>query len=284
MIKLQNNTLSIGILPTGAELRSVINKETGKEYIWQADASVWNRSSPVLFPFVGRLKNDTYFYQNKTYTLPQHGFARNFEFELIKQTNNLLCFELKSNEQTLENYPFHFSLQLSYELTENELSLTYRVENTGAEKMYFSLGAHPAFNLLDDINTYSLEFELEENYVRHLLEAGLQINKTEEVAMQGKQLQLNENYFETDAIVLKGMQANEISLFNKNNKKELSLKAEGFPYYGIWAKKPYPFICLEPWHGIADSVNSSGELEEKEGIEILNSAEVFLSRITFRFF
>ncbi len=284
MIKLQNNTLSIGILPTGAELRSVINKETGKEYIWQADASVWNRSSPVLFPFVGRLKNDTYFYQNKTYTLPQHGFARNFEFELIKQTDNLLCFELKSNEQTLENYPFHFSLQLSYELTENELSLTYRVENTGAEKMYFSLGAHPAFNLFDDINTYSLEFELEENYVRHLLEVGLQIHKTEEVAMQGKQLQLNENYFETDAIVLKGMQANKISLLNKNNIKELSLKAEGFPYYGIWAKKPYPFICLEPWHGIADSVNSSGNLEEKEGIEILNSAEVFLSRITFRFF
>ncbi len=284
MFKLQNNTLSIGILPTGAELRSVINKHTGKEYIWQADASVWNRSSPVLFPFVGRLKNDSYVYQNKTYSLPQHGFARNFDFELIKQTDSLLCFELKSNEQTLENYPFPFSLQLSYELTENELTLSYRVENTGADIMYFSLGAHPAFNLEDEISTYRLEFDSEENYARHLLEAGLQIHKTEEVAMQGNRLQLNENYFETDAIVLKGMQANEISLLNKNNKKELSLKAEGFPYYGIWAKKSYPFLCLEPWHGIADSITSSGKIEEKEGIKKLASSEVFFSRITFCFF
>lgn len=284
MVKLENNNFSIGILPTGAELRSVINKHTSKEYIWQADASVWNRSSPVLFPFVGRMKNDTYLYQHKTYNLPQHGFARNYDFKLLEHSENKAVFELLSNEQTLENYPFQFSLQLSYELNDNELILSYRVENNGTGDMYFSLGAHPAFNLTDDINTYSLEFEREEAFERHLLEGGLQIHKTEEVAIQGNRLQLNEKYFETDAIVLKGMQSKEICIINKNNKKELSLKAEGFPYYGIWAKKPYPFLCLEPWHGIADALTSTRNIEEKEGIKKLASTEIFLSRITFCFF
>jgi galactose mutarotase-like enzyme len=284
MFTLQNTLYKVGILLTGAELRSVINKQTGKEYIWQADASVWSRSSPVLFPFVGRLKNEMYTFQNKTYNLPQHGFARNFDFECIKQTDYSVCFELNSNEQTLENYPFHFSLQLTYELIENELSLTYRVENTDTKEMYFSLGAHPAFLLENDLEEYTLEFNLAEKFERHVLQSGLRTLQTLDVPMDGKRLALKKTYFEEDAIVLQGMKSNEISILHKQHQKELSLKAEGFPYYGIWTKKPYPFLCLEPWHGIADSIESTGELEKKEGIIKLASREVFFSRITFSFF
>lgn len=284
MYNLQNNTLSIGILSTGAELCSVVNKNTGKEYIWQADASVWNRSSPVLFPFVGKLKNDRYYFEGKEYHLPQHGFARNFEFELIEERPESLTFELKSNTDTILNYPFQFSLQLKYELHDNELSLQYRVENTDTKEMYFSLGAHPAFVLENDIEEYSLEFEKAEKFERHLLQSGLRTLQKMEVPMEESRLALKKTYFEEDAIVLKDMQSNEISILNINNKKEISLKAEGFPYYGIWAKNPYPFLCLEPWHGIADNINSSGILQEKEGIIKLASTEVFLSRITFCFF
>jgi galactose mutarotase-like enzyme len=284
MFFLENSSFRIGILAMGAELRSVINKASAKEYIWQADAAVWNRSSPVLFPFVGKLKNDTYVYNGKEYHLPQHGFARNFEFELIEEQANALTFELKSNAETLLNYPFQFSLQLKYELTDNELSLSYRVENLDTKELYFSLGAHPAFVLEDAIENYTLEFEKAESFQRHLLHAGLRTMETAEVPMIENKLALKSSYFEEDAIVLKAMQSNEISIINKNHKKEMSLKAEGFPYYGIWAKKPFPFICLEPWHGIADAEECSGKLVEKEGINKLGLSEVFFSRITFCFF
>lgn len=284
MIILENSTYQIGILQTGAELRSVINKQTQKEYIWQADASVWNRSSPVLFPFVGRLKNDTYTYQQKKYHLPQHGFARNFDFELLEHTEERAVFELKSNEETLLNYPFSFTLQLAYELKENEVQLAYKVENNGNEDLFFSLGAHPAFLLEGDIEDYSLEFEQEEKFNRYLLSGGLRTMESTPVPMERKRLALQKLFFEEDAIVLKDMQSREISLLHQHNQKYISLKAAGFPYYGIWAKAPFPFLCLEPWHGIADSIYSSGELTEKEGIKKLASTEVFFSRITFCFF
>jgi len=284
MIYLQNNLYKIGLLQLGAELRSVINKSTQKEYIWQADASVWNRSSPVLFPFVGRLKNDQYTYKGKTYHLPQHGFARNFDFEVISQTETKIIFELTSNNKTLENYPFHFNLQLQYELVDNALQLTYRIENTGAEVMYYSLGAHPAFLLEKDVETYSIEFEEAEQFQRHLLNSGLQTHQTDSVPMNANILPLKKEFFEVDAIVLKGMKSKVLSIIDENNNKTVSLEASHFPYYGIWSKSPFPFICLEPWDGIADSVDSTGELTEKEGIQSLLSSEIVLRRITFRFF
>jgi galactose mutarotase-like enzyme len=158
------------------------------------------------------------------------------------------------------------------------------VKNISNETMYFSLGAHPAFNLPDGLENYYLEFEKVEVFNRHLLSAGLRTHQQQEVPMQGNRLLLKEEFFAEDAIVLKGMQSNQISIISLNNKKLISLEAEGYPYYGIWAKQPFPFLCLEPWHGIADEVDATGELTEKEGIIKLGSSEVFLSRITFRFF
>lgn len=284
MLFLQNDKLTIGLLQLGAELRSVINNKTQKEYIWQADPAVWNRSSPVLFPFVGRLKNDQYTYLGNTYHLPQHGFARNFDFEVINHSDSNIIFELKSNDKTFENYPFHFSLQLEYKLTDNALELSYRIENTGSTKMYYSIGAHPAFNIDKPLDNYSIHFEKEEQFERHLLSNGLQIHETDKVTMNANVLHLKNEYFETDAIVIKGMKSNELSIVDNNNQKLVSLESIDYPFYGIWSKSPYPFICLEPWDGIADSIDSTGELTDKEGIKSLESSEVVLRRITFRFF
>lgn len=284
MYNLSNNLLKIAILPLGAELRSVINKKTNKEYIWQADASVWNRSSPILFPFVGKLKNDQYTYKGKTYHLPQHGFARNYNFGVIHQTENQLTFELKSDESTLENYPFQFNLQLIYTLEENCLSLTYRIENTGDDSMYFSIGAHPAFVLANDIEKYSIAFEYGEDFNRELLASGLRNNQSENVPMHGNVLALKKEYFKNDAIVLKGMKSNVLTIIDQHQQKLVSLEAGDYPYYGIWAKEPFPFVCLEPWDGIADKIDATGELTEKEGILHLPSSEVVFRRLAFRFF
>lgn len=284
MIYLQNDSYKIGLLPLGAELRSVVNKSTQKEYIWQADPNVWNRSSPVLFPFVGRLKNDQYTYLDKTYHLPQHGFARNFEFEIIEHSISKIIFELKSNKDTLENYPFEFNLQLIYELDGNSLSLSYRIENKGKDTMYYSIGAHPAFVLDNDLESYSIQFEKAEQFERHLLSSGLRNNLSKSVPMQSNVLALKKEFFENDAIVLKGMKSNVLNIVDQNSNKVVSLEATDYPYYGIWTKNPFPFLCLEPWDGIADSIDSTGELTNKEGIKSLKSSEVVLRRITFRFF
>lgn len=284
MLFLQNDKLTIGLLQLGAELRSVINNKTQKEYMWQAEPSVWNRSSPVLFPFVGRLKNDQYTYSNNTYHLPQHGFARNFDFEIIQQTDTNIIFQLCANDKTLEDYPFQFNLQLNYELVDNALILTYRIENTGEDIMYYSLGAHPAFNLEADLEKYSIQFEKAENFERHLLDAGLRTLARSTVSMNGNILPLKKEYFENDAIVIKGMQSDVLSILDEHLQKVVSLEAIDYPYYGIWTKNPFPFICLEPWDGIADSVDSTGDLTSKEGIKTIESSEVVFRRITFRFF
>ena len=281
---LSNDLIEIGILSLGAELRSVINKTSDKQYIWQADASVWNRSSPVLFPFVGRLKNDEYHHQGKTYHLSQHGFARHCNFELIVQTQNQLTFLLVSDEESKKVYPFDFELILSYTLYGNELFLDYQVKNIGAHDMYFSIGAHPAFNTLGDLEDYSLVFEKPEAIERQIISSGLRNNTRERVELTNNTLRLEKRLFEVDAIVAEGLHSNEITLVNKENEKVVSVRVQDFPYYGIWSKSPYPFICLEPWVGIADKEDATGELSEKEGIQRLESMEIFLRRIAFRFF
>lgn len=281
---LSNDLIEIGVLSLGAELRSVINKSSNHQYIWQADAAVWNRSSPVLFPFVGRLKNDEYRHQGKTYQLSQHGFARHCNFELIVQTQNQLTYLLIADEESKKVYPFDFELTLTYTLYGNELFLDYQVKNIGAETMYFSIGAHPAFNTPGDLEDYSLVFEKSESIERQIISAGIRTNTRESVRMEDNTLRLEKHLFEVDAIVAEGLKSNEITLINAEHEKIVSVRVQDFPYYGIWSKSPYPFICLEPWVGVADNVNATGELVEKEGIQQLESMEIFLRRIAFRFF
>ncbi|QMU29446.1 aldose 1-epimerase family protein [Adhaeribacter radiodurans] len=282
MHTLQNNTYQISVQEHGAELCSFKNTQTNLEYIWQADPAIWARHAPVLFPMVGKLKNNQYTYQGKSYTLPQHGFARDQSFTLESKTENSLTFRLNQSEVTLANYPFDFGLFISYRLAENALTISYRVENPRKDSLYFSLGAHPGFNcpLLPDekFSDYYLKFEQPETLERYLLNNGLQNGQTEPVPLENdNQLPLTYKLFtEKDAIVLKNLRSEKISLRSKNHDHGLDFTFKGYPYLGIWTKgQDAPFICLEPWHGIADSINSSGELTEKEGIITLPPNEVF---------
>jgi galactose mutarotase-like enzyme len=164
------------------------------------------------------------------------------------------------------------------------LFLDYQVKNIGAEDMYFSIGAHPAFNTPGDLEDYSLVFEKPEAIERQIISTGLRSNAIEKVELINNTLRLEKRLFEVDAIVAEGLNSNEITIVNKENEKVVSVRVQDFPYYGIWSKSPYPFICLEPWVGVADKEDATGELSEKEGIQRLESMEIFLRRIAFRFF
>ena len=283
---LQNSAFQIQVQDHGAELSSFKNLQTNLEYIWQADPAIWARHAPVLFPTVGKLKNNQYTYLGKPYTLPQHGFARDFSFRLESETENTLTFLLEQSEATLTNYPFAFRLYSNYYLKENTLNVSYRVENPGTDILYFSLGAHPGFACPlfpdEDFTDYYLQFEKPEMLERYLLDQGLQNSQTEPVPLENNtQLLLTYALFEKDAIVLKNLNSEKISLHSRRHEHGLDFIFPGYPYFGIWTKeKNAPFICLEPWHGIADSIISSGELTQKEGIIALPPNEEFTCEFT----
>ena len=196
--EIKNEFIKAKINSFGAELNSLQKVENKFEYIWQADKNYWARHSPVLFPIVGRLKEDTYFYKDKKYSLSQHGFARDKEFELLKKENDFIEFSLKNDEKTLEIYPFLFELNISYKLENTKLIISYKVKNRSEDRLYFSIGAHPAFNISSDD---FLDFEDVRTSKRYFLNDKGLIYKNEEVSFTKNSLILDEEIFKNDALV-----------------------------------------------------------------------------------
>lgn len=288
MITLTNNILSISVASKGAELQS-IKLQDNVEYMWSGDPLYWGKKSPVLFPIIGELKNQTYSYKGQNYKLSRHGFAREMEFELTDRSEDSLTFSIKENEQTLAVYPFKFSFSVRYTLIENIVQVTYLVENTGDETMLFSVGGHPAFRVPFEDGTnyedYELFFNKKENTGRYPLSAeGLIINEPVSILEDNDTLPMNKDLFLNDAIVLKGINSTIVTIQSKKTDKRLEVGFERFPYLGIWATKGGDFVCIEPWCGIANSVDASGKLEEKEGINTLQPEDVFIASFTVQVF
>jgi galactose mutarotase-like enzyme len=277
--EIKNSFISAKIDSFGAQLNSLKKTNENLEYIWQANPQYWNRHAPILFPIVGRLKDDEYFYKGNKYNMTQHGFARDCEFELVKKEENYLKFRLKNNEKSLEIYPFLFELDISYELVENKLIISYEVKNMTNSKMLFSIGAHPAFNWPlenEEKNNAYLEFENIENTKRYFLnDKGLVYDSSDLEIIENK-IPLSEELFKEDALVFNDLSIKTVSFKNTNNKNYIKLDFENFPYLGLWSKPSgAPFLCIEPWFGVADSFNSSKNLEEKEGIITLEKDAIF---------
>ena len=273
MTTLENEYLKIEIAEKGAELQSLLSKETNIDYLWRADPKYWAKHSPVLFPIIGALKDDSYLYKEKKYALPRHGFARDKSFRVIKKEKTEVTLSLSQSDDTLKVYPFYFELLITYKLIESKLVVEYTVKNNGKEKMLFSLGAHPAFGVPNTPNTtyedYFLTFNDDDKLYHYELIDGLVSDKLEEIKLSGHKLPLNHKLFKNDALVLKTLQSNCISLLNTKNHHGLHFHFEEFPYFGIWAAPDAPFVCLEPWCGVADLSDSNQQLTEKEGINIL---------------
>lgn len=274
MTIIENNDLRVVIKADGAELDSICHKGHQLEYLWQGDAAFWGKKSPVLFPIVGGLKDNCFIYEGKTYHLPRHGFARDKAFRVEQQSADTATFLLTSDEETLKNYPFPFELRLHYALKDNALSLTYAVKNTGDAPMYFSVGGHPAFNVPLVAETaytdYRIELEAAEMIGRYpLSKNGLVELNPNPFLLNAAEIPLHPSLFYEDAVVFKHLLAQSMAIVSDKTPYGLRMTFEHFPYFGIWAAKNAPFVCLEPWCGIADSVNTSQALTEKEGINAL---------------
>lgn len=277
MITIKNEYLTATINPLGAELKSLKNLKTGFEYLWQADPAYWNRSAPILFPIVGEVKNGTYRVDGNEYSLSRHGFARDSVFEITKHTDDEVVLTLKSNPETVKKYPFEFEFSVSYLLQENSILTTFTIRNPSTQNIYFSVGAHPGFNLpAKQVEDYYIEFEKPETLERWLLKDNVFSGETETVVSNSNRLPLTASLFEKDAIVFKNMASKKLSLKSFSGDYTLTMDFDGFPYFGIWTKPNcHEFVCLEPWCGLADNAGSNGDFKEKEGVIELVAGQVF---------
>ena len=276
---LQNEKLQIKINSMGAELTEIINKNNGLSYLWDANPAHWKRSSPVLFPNVGKYFNGKYLYDGKEYYQGQHGFARDMEFELLEEKENYISFILNSNEKTKHNYPFDFSLILYYELKGNEIVVGWHVINKDNKVMYFSIGGHPAFNVpLKDENRSDcyLYFKdvnkVESNMINS---SGYSIDKMLEYQLDNGYLQITDALFDNDALVIEQQNIKEVSITDKNKNPFITIKMD-CPLFGVWSpSQTTPFVCIEPWYGRCDSEGFNGTLADRKYQNKLDVNEEF---------
>ncbi|GAB3643020.1 aldose 1-epimerase family protein [Spirosoma arcticum] len=285
MTTIENNQLRVSIRPQGAELTGIFYKPTATEHLWQADPTVWGWHAPNLFPIVGGLLNDELHVGGETYPMKRHGFARQSLFVETESSDSHAIFALRSNDKTWAVYPYEFEFQISYELTDASLSVTYRVVNEGDAAMYFSVGAHPAFNVPfvegEAYSDYVLEFEQDEALVTHQLsEAGLFSGETRPVPITNRQLALTPNLFDQDALVFKNIKSRRVSLKHKDHDRAVTVSFLDFPHLGIWAKPGAPFVCIEPWLGYADAEGAPTPVERKGAIQHLDAGDVFAATFT----
>ncbi|MGM0217160.1 aldose 1-epimerase family protein [Enterococcus sp. AZ126] len=285
-VQIENEFLIATIAEDGAELVSLKSKENNIEYIWQGDPAFWGRHAPVLFPIVGRLKDDQYTYENQTYPMSQHGFARDSLFEVIEHASELVSLSLKSNKETKKVYPFDFELILSYALEENNLVVHYQIENTGTSDMYFSIGGHPAFNVplepeltFDD---YYLSFSPKKSRTQIPLVGPLADFEHKTLGQTNTSLAIRRELFKDDAIIFETKGVNAFTIETDEGPHSISLSYTDMPYVGIWSPYPQeaPFVCIEPWCGIADEVHATGNLVDKKGINKLTAADIFKTHYT----
>lgn len=285
---LANEYLTVVSKDKGAELCSIKSKETKLEYLWQADPKFWNRHAPILFPIVGKLKGDKTLIEGKEYNMTQHGFARDMIFHVVENSSNTITYRLFNNDETKIKYPYDFVLYIGYMLKDNAVEVSYRVENIDSKDIFFSIGAHPGFNCPlekgQKFENYYLEFDKEELIESYRLKNGAVTDEKELLFDEKiKELKLSKELFEGDAIMLENMVSSEVAIKNKNSGRGVALNYKGFPYLGIWSKpEGAPFLCIEPWYGIADFESSNGVYEEKKGIMKLEPGEGFTCSYTIK--
>ena len=268
--ELKNGAISIAVDSHGAELKSLKREADGREYMWCGDARYWGRTSPVLFPFVGGVRDKVYRTKGRTYAMTQHGFARDMEFKLLSRSGDEIWFELDSDEETMRKYPFVFVLKVGYQIEGNRVKVLWQVENPGEEELYFSIGGHPAFNCPIDEATEQEECfvdfgDVEEVVSTRISEKGLAMNCKDVYPLTDGRLALRANLFDHDALVIEDGQTHMAALCGKDGSRYLKVTMAA-PLFGIWSPpgKKAPFVCIEPWYGRCDGEDFEGTLEERE--------------------
>ena len=280
---LENRFLKLTFSPLGGELRSIINKNNGKEYLWQGNPEYWTGRSPNLFPIVGRVKEGKYKAGNSVYSIKSpHGFVRISELQTREKTDQTIVFGISSSKETRESYPYEFDFTVRFTLIENKFTVKYTVKNTDDKKIYFSVGAHPGFNLPindgENFEDYSIVFENDctpnEVICDNCFITG---EKRPFKLLEDRIIPLRHNLFDNDAIILSDLQSRKLKVCSDRSENSITVEFNDFEYLGIWHKPltEAPYICIEPWNGLPSEVKSDEDITKKPAIIVLDPGKEY---------
>lgn len=278
---IENELLICTIDSNGAEIRSLKNKTTNKEYIWQIDPSVWSSSSPVLFPAIGKIKEDKIFYKGIEYKMPKHGIVRNNnKLSFDQRAPNRCSFSLKSSKETFKQYPFDFLFKVEFSLDDNRLNMAYHIENHDVNPMHFACGGHTAYACaLNDhtlLSDYVIEFPTPLVLKADTLgQSGLLSNYKREIKSKEGILPLSNTLFNEDALVFSDIECNWVRLRKRNEKKGIIVRFKDYPHLALWSKPTADYVCIEPWLGLPDSENESIDLTDKTSYKTIDPNKKF---------
>lgn len=271
---IQNEYIKIAVHPLGAELKSLTKVSDQKEYIWQGSNESWKKSSPILFPFIGKLWNDQYQYNAKTYPMGLHGFANQKTFEVVSKSRTELWFKLMNDAETLKIYPFEFELFIGYILEGYSCKVVYKVRNKGKNTMYFQIGGHPGFILhditdMDTIRGYIKVFPEKNNKLHYIVKedhAFFSEHPTHHSILRDDNgyIPLTKSLFKDDVVVFENHQISKIVVFDKTQRLQFSLETK-MPNIALWTSRVFgAFVCIEPWWGRGDTYKFKGDVKDKK--------------------
>ena len=274
LYSIENEHMRVVISDLGAEMREILLKKSGESIMWTGDPALWSGHAPWLFPVIGRLKDDYYTFQGQRYDMPMHGFARKRTFSAVGAAGDAVCFELTDSPDTLAVYPWRFALRVGYRLRGERLEITCTVRNRDDKPMFYSLGAHPGFLCREGDR---LCFDSLNELICHRLTADTHLLKSEStvVSLDGHALVLTGSLFEADAMLLEKPDVAGVTL-QRVEGAFVRLEFDKVPWLGVWSKPAgggLRYVCLEPWLGVDDPVDSNHDIEHKEAVQSLAAGE-----------
>ena len=277
---LRTATASCEIKTLGAELVHFKRLDTGVDYLWNADPAFWASSAPVLFPIVAAVNGGKAHWAGQAYPIGNHGFVRKDEFTLVEASATRAVFRHLWSEKTLAQYPCKYALTLIYTLTGNELEIRYQVENVDEKEILFQIGTHPGFRCPlvagEKFEDYFLEFEKDEAFERfYMSPANTTVVGKSQRLNPGKLVPLTHELFHEGALVFKKMASKKVTLKSRQSAPAVVLTWDNLPAMGIWQAKNAPFVCLEPWHGLADDEDFTGDFSQKSLVVTLARGKIW---------
>lgn len=290
IVTIANECLTVDIEDFGAQLASV-RSHSGTEYLWQGDADIWARRAPILFPILGRLKDNTYLLQGQPYTIPTHGFARDMVFEVVEQSPTRASFRLTDTPETRKVYPFTFSLTVTYALEGSRLTKSHRIENHSSVEMLYELGAHDGFQAPlsqgEKMGDYAIRLPgLDAIAPYGMDEACMVTPKGDSIPLTEGRMPLTPATYGLDTVILDQPPQARAVLADGQDRPRVTVDFGDFAYLGIWTQnKPFDtnYVCIEPWTTLPDATFVGRELGDKAGIRRLapGASEVLAYTTTF---
>lgn len=268
-IEITNGILTAAINPLGAELSSLKDAD-GRELMTDADPRFWTGRAPILFPVVGQPSGEVIRVDGRTYPMKKHGFARRKTFEVVEKTEESATFRLTGDAGTRARYPFAFALDVAFGLENATLTMRVTIANIGDVPLPASFGFHPAFAwplpFGRDRADHRIVFATEEpGALRTIAADGTIAAGTRPSPLEGRTLALRDALFETDALVWDHVRSDRVT-YGASDGPQLEIAFPDTPMLGVWTKPGAHYVCVEPWHGIADPEGYAGEFRDKPGV------------------